>query len=105
GDGLDLTFRRLAVTPQQIRDHDLQTHDVNTRDSSYAKFVEACTEADLPPSASVELEAFRPSVLRGLVERELYELVENESAWDATIAAEDVDRAMLKDMAARGWSV
>ena len=102
---VDITFQRLAVTPDQIREHDLQTHDINSRDSSYGRFVDQCHEVGLSETDAVEVEAFPAPVLREIVEKQLYSMIENVSSWNATLTAEDVDREMLADMAARGWSV
>ena len=104
GGAVDITFQRLAVTPAQIREHGLQTHDLNPKDSSYKRFVDECHLVGLAEQA-VEVEAFPPPILKQIVEDEIYSIIENPEAWNATLAAEDVDRQMLADMAARGWSV
>ncbi len=101
---VEITFTRLAVTPQQILDHDLQTHAVNAKDSSYKRFADTCRHVGLAEQA-VELEAFRPSVLRQITHDAIMGQIADPVAWNSTIDAEDSDRAMLADMAARGWSV
>jgi len=97
-DDLDLEFRRFAVTPQMIVDDELQTHDVNTADRNYRRFVEECALVGLAPQDAVEVEAMVPTVLRDRLETTLYDLVEDATTWNATLAAEESERQILHRM-------
>lgn len=99
---VDLTFERLAVTPEQILEHDLQRHDVNRDDSSYDRFAAACRLVGLAEQDAVEVEALDPPVLRGLVKERLYDLVEDADAWNATIDYEEAEREQLAAFIAGG---
>lgn len=99
---VEIDFRRLAVTPEQIVEHNLTTHEVNTDDSSYKRFAQTCRDVALAEQTAVEVEAFSPPVLRQLVETELYELVDDVDAWNADIAYEDLEREQLAAFAAGG---
>jgi hypothetical protein len=103
-DAVEITFRRLAVTPEQISSYGLISHDTNSRDSSHQRFAAECRRLGVPIEA-VELEAFPAPVLREIVETTLYDAIDDGNAWDATIDAELADLEMLADMAARGWPV
>jgi hypothetical protein len=105
GGQVDITMRRVAVTPEQIRAQNLQTHYVNRKDSSYPRFVAECRFVGLAEQDAVEVEAIAPAVLRQLIEDELYGLVADVESWNGTLAAEEHDLGMLADMAAAGWSV
>lgn len=100
---VDITFQRLAVTPEQIREYDLQTHEVNTDDSSYKRFAEECRFVGLAEQA-VEVEAIEPPVLRRIVEDQLYGLIEDAAGWNAVIDYEEAEQAQLQHLAASGWS-
>lgn len=101
---VEIEMKRLAVTPEQITGQDLQTHDVNTKDSSYKRFVEECRLVGLAEDTAVEVEAIDPPVLRDLVERELYALVENAAGWNATLDYEEAERQQLASFIAGGLS-
>lgn len=100
---VDITLQRIAVTPEQIRYYDLQTHEVNTEDSSYERFVEECRLVGLAEQA-VEVEAIEPPALRDLVEKQLYGLVADPKSWNATLAYEEAEQAQLQAMADAGWT-
>lgn len=100
-DEVPFDLRRLAVTPEQIRQYGLQTHSVNANDSSYQRFAERCRLVGLAEQA-VEVEAFRPPVLRQLVEDALYALIDNDVAWNMTLSIEDAERDQLAAFAAGG---
>jgi hypothetical protein len=97
-----IEFRRLAVTPEQVREHDLQRHDVNTSDASYPRFAAECRLVGLAEQDAVEVEAFPPGVLRDLVEEQLYDLVEDVAAWNATLDYEQAEREQLAAFVAGG---
>ena len=92
---VDITFDRIAVTPEQITDYDLQTHAVNVEDTSYKRFAEACRLVGLAPQTAVEVEAIDPPTMRALVEDRLYDLVEDIAAWNTTIDYENAEREQL----------
>jgi hypothetical protein len=99
---VEIEFRRLAVTPEQIHEHNLQTHDVNAGDSSYRRFVEECRLVGLAEQDAVEVEAFPPNVLRALVEEHLVALVEDAVAWNAELDYEAAERKQLAAFMAGG---
>lgn len=102
GGAIDIEFRRLAVTPSQIAEHNLQTHQVNTNDSSFPRFAADCRLVGLAEQDAVEVEAFAPPVLRNIVETELYALVENAEGWNATLGYEEAEREQLRLLAVGG---
>jgi hypothetical protein len=102
-DQVEIGFRRLAVTPEQIREHELQTHDVNRSDSSFPRFAAECRLVGLAEQDAVEVEAFTPSVLREIVEAELYDLVDDTAAWNATLDYEEAERHQLAGMIEGGF--
>lgn len=97
-DEIEIDFQRFAVTPEQIIEYGLQTHDVNTADRNYRRFAADCALVGLAPQDAVEVESMPPLVLRGLLERALLELVEDADSWNATIAAEESEREILRNM-------
>ncbi len=101
-DQVPIEFHRLAVAPEQIAEHQLQTHSVNTADSSYRRFVEECQLVGLAEQDAVEVEAFAPPVLRDIVETALYDLVEDGDAWNSTLDFEQAEREQLRAFAAGG---
>lgn len=100
-DAVEIDFRRIAVTSEQIRELDLTAHAINDRDTSARRFAETCAEEALPVEA-VEVEAIPPNVLRSLLEGEIYGLVEDPDTWNATLAAEESERALFGELAG-GW--
>lgn len=94
-----IDFRRIAVTPDQVRDLDLVSHDANRKDKNYRRFAQRCQEERLPVDQAVEVEAIPPRVLRDLLETEIYDLVEDADTWNSTLAAEDSERDVLQRMA------
>lgn len=101
---VDIELRRLAVTPEQIEQHGLQTHEVNTKSSSYKRFVKECRLVGLAEQTAVEVEAFAPPVLRQLVEDELYDMIDDPRAWNATLAYEESERQQLTSFIEGGLS-
>lgn len=95
---VEIDFRRLAVTADDLRDLDLTTHEVNLGDPNYRAYAAACSFVGLDPQVSVEVEALPPPLLRDRLERELYDLVEDAEQWNATLAAEESERDILESM-------
>ena len=102
--GVDIDFRRLAVTADDISTMDLTTHEVNASDPNYRRYAQECRFVGLDPQISVEVEAVPPPALRDRVKSALYGLVEDAETWNATIAAEESEREILTAMANGGWA-
>ncbi len=93
GDTLStVTFARLAVTEDQIRDWQLPTRPTKSTDSSSAGFT----------ARSVEVDAIRPRVLRQLVEDAITSHI-NPEALHLHREVEEQERAGLGALAGR-WS-
>jgi hypothetical protein len=97
-----IDFRRIAVTPDDVHDLNLITHDVNTKDPNYKHFVEECHLVGLAPQLATEVEAVPPPVLRQRLEERLYDLVENVEGWNATLAYEESEREIFGCLARQG---
>ncbi len=87
---LRLTFRRVAVTEEQIQEWGLPTRPTKKQDSRSKGF----------QGESVEVDAIEPAQLRDLAERCIKRHVD-EQALSKLKAAEKRERDMLLDMAAR----
>ncbi|MFE9424193.1 hypothetical protein ACFYNO_14645 [Kitasatospora sp. NPDC006697] len=97
GNGeLDLAFRQIAITADDVRSGSLATHDVNTRDVNYARYREECLREGLDPNSSVEVEALRPGVLRDRLSQEIEGLVDDIRQWNIEFRAEAADRELLR---------
>jgi len=103
-DEIEIDFQRFAITPANVHDDDLQSHEVNTADRNYRRFAEECTLVGLAPQVAVEVEAMSPPLLRNRLERRLYDLVEDATMWNATLAAEESEREIFRRMATSGVS-
>ncbi|MFD9302232.1 hypothetical protein ACFWCB_05995 [Streptomyces sp. NPDC060048] len=65
GNGdIDLDFRQIAITADDVRSSRLTTHDVNTRDVNFVRYREECLREGIDPHTAVEVEALRPGELR-----------------------------------------
>lgn len=98
GGAVAIDFRRIAVTPAQIVDLGLTSHEANRADASYPRFVADCHAAGVPVEA-VEVEAIPPAALRELLEAELYALVDDAGRWNAAIEAQVSEREILASYA------
>ncbi|MFB7865424.1 hypothetical protein [Streptomyces sp. NPDC056069] len=97
GNGeLDLDFRQIAITADDVRSGRLATHDVNTRDVNYARYREECLREGLDPTISVEVEALRPGLLRERLSEEIEGLVDDIRRWNIESRAEEADRELLR---------
>jgi len=103
-DEVEIVFERFAITPENIIDDGLQTHHVNKKDGNYRRFATECDRVGLAPQMAVEVEAMSPPLLRERLERRLYDLVEDSTAWNATIAAEESEREVFRRLADRGMA-
>lgn len=95
GGHVDLDFRRIAVTPEDVASGKFTSHAVNTKDKNHARFVEHCRLDGLDPSLAIEVEAIPAPTLRERVESEIYDLVIDADTWNATLEAEDSERQLL----------
>ncbi|MFB7865425.1 hypothetical protein [Streptomyces sp. NPDC056069] len=97
GNGeLDLEFRQIAITADDVRSGELTTHDVNTRDVNYARYREECLREGIDPNISVEVEALRPGLLRERLAAEIEGLVDDVRQWNIEFRAEDAERELLR---------
>jgi hypothetical protein len=87
----DLTFERIAVTPEQIVDYNLPTRPTKTTDSRIKSW---------KGGGSVEVDALEPSVLRELVEDAILRHVD-QTAVAATKVAEQSERELLGRVTSR----
>jgi hypothetical protein len=98
---IDLDFRRIAVTPEDVAEGGFVGHSVNRKDANYRRFVDYCTAHDLDPEVAVEVEAIPASDLRARLEQSIDEMVVDADSWNATIAAEESEREILLRIAGR----
>jgi hypothetical protein len=87
----DITFERIAVTPEQIRAWNLPTRPTKQSDSRAKRFGDA---------ESVELDAIEPGRLRALVEAAIERHLPPDQL-EVLEAAEESERAVLRGMIAR----
>lgn len=99
-DDWPITFRRLALTAEDVRTGDLVSHAVNRADKNFRRYDEECRLHLLNPGVATEVEALPPPVLRNRLETELYDLVRDADTWNATLAAEVSEREILANMTA-----
>lgn len=100
---IDIDFQSIAITPDQIRLGDLKRHDVNTKDSSYRRFVAECALVGLAEQDAVEVEAISPPALRQLVHDVIYDAIPDAEAWNREVELEEHDRAQLGEAIDQGW--
>lgn len=86
--GVPIHFRRLAVTPEQVRDWSLPTRPAKRSDPEAAKF----------GAEAVELDAIPPDRLRGLVRDAVVALIDP-GAWRFEQAVEAEERRGLEALA------
>lgn len=91
GGAVDLSFRRLAVTPEQIETYDLPTRPQKQTDTRAAKFKGECVEVDAMPSTA----------LRSIVSEAIEEWIDPE-ALRLTNIAEESEREGLRALAEVG---
>jgi hypothetical protein len=84
----DVEFRRLAVTPEQILEHDLPTRPVKTSDRRAAGWEGGC----------VEIDTLKPSVLKQLVDDAITDLIDAHE-WEQLRLAEEMERETLRALA------
>lgn len=91
--GADITFERIAVTPEQIEEMKLPTRPTKKSDSRSKTF-----EGD-----SVDVDAIPPSDLRAMVERCIIQHIDPDS-YSRHVATEQSERQTLTDLLAE-WQV
>jgi hypothetical protein len=96
--GSTIQFKRVALTPELIRDHRLPGFDVETKktDTRYHWF------RDNQGARAWELDALNPNVLRAVVEAEIRRYI-NWDAWEQSSLAEEAETASLKHILDR-WT-
>jgi hypothetical protein len=85
----DITFERIAVTPEQIDAWDLPTRPTKTSDTRSKGFGEI----------SVELDAIEPDQLRGLVQEAIEDHLPRRQ-FEVLKAAEDSERTIIRQLVA-----
>lgn len=95
GGAVDLDFRRIAVTWDDVTSGRFTSHAVNTQDKNVGRFTEECRDHDVDPTLAIEVEAIPAPMLRNRVETEIYDLVIDADTWNATLEAEDSERELL----------
>lgn len=91
-EGVDLTFRRLAVTPAQVEEYSLPTRPTKASDSRSRNF-----EGD-----SIEVDAVPSPILRSIVQDAIEEHIDYEQL-RLTRIAEDSERSILHSIAGQNW--
>lgn len=101
GNGeLDLEFRQIAITADDVRSGRLTTHDVNTRDVNFARYREECLRERLDPHTAVEVEALRPGLLRQRLDETIEGLVDDVRQWNIEFRTEAAERELLRSLQA-----
>lgn len=99
GNGeLDLKFRQIAITADDVRAGQLTTHDVNTRDVNYKRYREECLREGIDPHIAVEVEAMRPGVLRQRLDAAIEGLVDDVRQWNVETRTEEAERELLRSL-------
>ncbi|MEV7470154.1 hypothetical protein AB0O20_27175 [Streptomyces kronopolitis] len=93
---LDLEFRQIAITADDVRSGRLTTHDVNTRDVNYKRYREECLREGIDPHTAVEVEALRPGLLRQRLDKTIEGLVDDVRQWNIEFRTEEAERELLK---------
>ncbi|MEU1447144.1 hypothetical protein [Streptomyces mirabilis] len=97
-DGLDLEFRQIAITADDVRSSRLTTHDVNTRDVNFARYREECLREGIDPHTAIEVEALRPGLLRQRLGDTIEGLVDDVRQWNIEFRTEDAERELLRSL-------
>ncbi|MEU2621962.1 hypothetical protein ABZ642_28135 [Streptomyces sp. NPDC007157] len=93
---LDLEFRLIAITANDVRSGRLTTHDVNTRDVNFARYCEECLREGIDPHTAVEAEALRPGLLRQRLDETIEGLVDDVvRQWNIEARTEEAEREIL----------
>ncbi|MFJ9417851.1 hypothetical protein ACIRPT_27385 [Streptomyces sp. NPDC101227] len=99
GNGeLDLDFRQIAITADDVRSGRLTTHDVNTRDVNFARYREECLREDIDPHVAVEVEALAPGLLRSRLNDAIEAMVDDVRQWNIEFRTEEAERELLRSL-------
>jgi hypothetical protein len=98
GSEVDIDFRRIAITPEQVRDMQLQGHAMNPNIPApqRQRFYAICDAYGIPREP-VEAEAMNANVLRQLVETEIEACIEDRRQWELELAVQAEERKTLFD--------
>lgn len=99
-DEADVALARIALTPEQIVQYDLEGNPAKTSDPNYRRFAEDCRAIGLEPLA-YETEALPPADLRRIVGEEIALRVDLER-WRTVSAYEAAERAQLEALITLG---
>jgi hypothetical protein len=88
--GADVTVRRLALSIEQIQEHNLPPMPAKTSDSRYANFVENTGGSD-----AVELDALEPPVLKQIIRDGIKAEIDME-LWDERLIEIELNKEKLK---------
>ncbi|MFF4755217.1 hypothetical protein ACWD5R_43560 [Streptomyces sp. NPDC002514] len=96
--GIDLEFRQIAVTADDVRSGQFTSHDVNTRDVNYRRYREECQAEGIDPRIAVEVEALTPGLLRQRLDAAIESLVDDVRAWNIESRTEEAERELLRSL-------
>jgi hypothetical protein len=88
----EVRVERLALTMEQVEEHEPPPNPAKTTDSRYARYIETCG------SESWELDALPPSVLAGLAEQAMGRYRDTR-AWNRTAKRQSSSRKRLLKLA------
>ncbi|WP_063043740.1 hypothetical protein [Nocardia pseudovaccinii] len=100
GDGLDLSFRQIAVTASDVSSGEFVTHDVNTRDVNYSRYRQECLSERIDPHNAVEIEALSPGLLRTRLSEAIESEVDDVRQWNIQSHTEQAERELLRSLQA-----
>ncbi|MEU2133583.1 hypothetical protein [Streptomyces sp. NPDC018352] len=94
GNGkLDLEFRQIAITADDVRSGRLTTRDVK-----YMRYREECLSEGSDPHTAVEVEALRPKLLRQRPDEVIAGLADDVRQWNIKACAEGAERELLRSL-------
>jgi hypothetical protein len=93
GQDVDVQLARIALTADQILEHQLEGNPAKRGDPNFARFEETCQALGIAPLA-YETEALPAAELRSIVANAVWDHVDLE-LWHAIHKYEDVERAQL----------
>ncbi|MBZ3908491.1 MULTISPECIES: hypothetical protein [Streptomyces] len=102
GNGqLDLAFRQIAVTADDVRSGQFTSHYVNTADVNFRRYEHECRAEGIDPMGAVEVEALSPGLLRRRLSDAIEALIDDVTAWNQLSRAEQTERELLQNLHAR----
>lgn len=97
-DNWPIAFERVALVADDVATGQLISHAVNKDDKNWKTYATECRGHALDPETATEVEALAPPVLRRRLEERILDLVEDADRWNATLAAEQSEREILRQM-------